>query len=54
MLPLHAIPTEVIRKGFRPYRGFITSLLVNLPQDDQALRHHLGRPLSALSAATTM
>ena len=50
MLPLHAIPTEVIRKGFRPYRGFMTSLLVNLPQDDQALRHHIGRPLSALSA----
>lgn len=50
MLPLHAIPTEVIRKSFRPYRGFITSLLVNLPQDDQALRHHIGRPLSALSA----
>lgn len=49
MLPLHAIPTEVIRKGFRPYRGFSTSLPINLPTEDLPLRFQIGRPQSALS-----
>jgi hypothetical protein len=50
MLPLHAIPTEVIRKGSRPYRGFITGLRINLPKEDWPLRRHLDRPQSPLSA----
>ena len=51
MLPLHAIPTEVIRKGFRPYRGFVTGLLIDLPPEDQTLRHYIGMPQSALGSA---
>ena len=38
MLPLHAIPTEVIRKGFRPYRGFMTHLEVDLPASEIPVR----------------
>jgi len=50
MLPLHAIPTEVIRKGFRPYRGFATSILINLPQEDEPLRWRIGEPIGPLGA----
>ncbi len=49
MLPLHAIPTEVIRKGFRPYRGFITSVPINLPEEDQALRPFVGMAMGPLT-----
>ena len=34
MLHLNAIPTEVIRKGFRPYRGFMTTVAINIPDED--------------------
>ena len=50
MLPLHAIPTEVIRKGFRPYRGFATSIHINLPQEDEPLRWRIGEPTGPLGA----
>jgi len=50
MLPLHAIPTEVIRKGFRPYRGFATSIHINLPQEDEPLRWRIGEPVGPLGA----
>ena len=50
MLPLHAIPTEVIRKGFRPYRGFATSISINLSQEDEPLRWRIGEPIGPLGA----
>jgi hypothetical protein len=51
MLPLHAIPTEVIRKGFRSHRGFLTGVYIDLPPEDLPLRHMIGVPQSALSDA---
>lgn len=42
MLPLHSIPTEIIRKGFVPYRGFLTKMLIDLPPEDEPLRGHVG------------
>jgi len=49
MLPLHAIPTEVIRKSFRPYRGFITSVAINLPEEDRPLGVHIDEPQGPLT-----
>ena len=43
MLPLNSIPTEIIRKGFVPYRGFITKMLIDLPPEDEPLRGHVGQ-----------
>ena len=43
MLPLSSIPTEIIRKGFVPYRGFITKMLIDLPAEDEPLRGHVGQ-----------
>ena len=42
MLPLHSIPTEIIRKSFVPYRGFITKMLIDLPPEDEPLRGNVG------------
>lgn len=42
MLPLHSIPTEIIRKGFVPYRGFLTKMLIDLPPEDEPLRGYVG------------
>ena len=43
MLPLNSIPTEIIRKGFVPYRGFLTQMLIDLPPEDEPLRGHVGQ-----------
>ena len=42
MLPLHSIPTEIIRKSFVPYRGFLTKMLIDLPPEDEPLRGNVG------------
>ncbi len=42
MLPLNSIPTEIIRKSFVPYRGFITKMLIDLPPEDEPLRGNVG------------
>jgi hypothetical protein len=43
MLPLNSIPTEIIRKSFVPYRGFITKMLIDLPPEDEPLRGNVGQ-----------
>jgi hypothetical protein len=43
MLPLNSIPTEIIRKSFVPYRGFLTKMLIDLPPEDEPLRGHVGQ-----------
>jgi hypothetical protein len=43
MLPLHSIPTEIIRKSFVPYRGFLTKMLIDLPPEDEPLRGYVGQ-----------
>ncbi len=43
MLPLNSIPTEIIRKGFVPYRGFLTKMLIDLPPEDEPLRGNVGQ-----------
>jgi hypothetical protein len=43
MLPLNSIPTEIIRKSFVPFRGFITKLLIDLPPEDEPLRGNVGQ-----------
>ncbi len=42
MLPLNSIPTEIIRKSFVPYRGFLTKMLIDLPPEDEPLRGNIG------------
>ncbi len=42
MLPLNSIPTEIIRKSFVPYRGFLTKMLIDLPAEDEPLRGNIG------------
>jgi len=42
MLPLHSIPTEIIRKGFLPYRGFLTKIPFDLPPEEEPLRSLIG------------
>lgn len=49
MLPLHAIPTEVIRKGFRPCRGFMTMIAINIPEEDTPLTFHVDAPRGPLT-----
>ena len=49
MLPLHAIPTEVIRKGFRPYRGFMTTVAINIPDEDAPLALLVDAPQGPLT-----
>ena len=49
MLPLHAIPTEVIRKSFRPYRGFMTTVAINIPDEDAPLALLVDAPQGALT-----
>jgi hypothetical protein len=53
MLPLNSIPTEIIRKSFVPYRGFITKVLIDLPPEEEPLRGAIGQrdPLSGAKAA---
>ena len=43
MLPLNSIPTEIIRKSFVPYRGFLTKMLIDLPPEDEPLRGYVGQ-----------
>jgi hypothetical protein len=43
MLPLNSIPTEIIRKSFQPYRGFITKVLIDLPPEDEPIRGNVGQ-----------
>ena len=43
MLPLNSIPTEIIRKSFVPYRGFLTKMLIDLPPEDEPLRGNVGQ-----------
>ncbi len=53
MLPLNSIPTEIIRKSFVPYRGFITKIFIDLPPEEEPLRGAIGQrdPLSGAKAA---
>ena len=43
MLPLNSIPTEIIRKSFVPYRGFLTKMLIDLPPEDEPIRGNVGQ-----------
>jgi hypothetical protein len=51
MLPLPSIPTEIIRKGFQPTRGFLLTLDVAIAPEDGPLRSMVGSPISPLAAA---
>ena len=51
MLPLNAIPTEVIRKSLVPYQGFVMPFEIALSPRDRSGLKYIQEPITRLEPA---